>query len=139
MNPIVSLMAAGARKRFSREEYRRIRKEADALFGKLVEENKDLPRATKKHTGTNIFPAIAVYKTLLAHGMKTEDAADVIRRFFYAVCRIMFRPVAWYLHIAGNYHRYPSGMGKALAEGFQPGSRIRIQNARAGESGCGQV
>ena len=62
MNMIVSLMATGARKRFSREEYRRIREEANALFQELTEENKDLPKAMKKHTGTNIFPVIAVYK-----------------------------------------------------------------------------
>ena len=37
------------------------------------------------HTGTNIFPAIAV-KTLLAHGMAADDAADMIRRFFYKFC-----------------------------------------------------
>ena len=40
MNMIVSLMAAGAKKRFSREEYRLIREEANALFQKLTEENK---------------------------------------------------------------------------------------------------
>ena len=66
----------------------------------------------KRHTGTNIFPAIAVYKTLLAHGMTAEDYTDVIRRFFCKICKIMFRPAAWYQHIAGNYHRYPAGMVK---------------------------
>ena len=94
MNMIVSLMASGAKKRFSREEYRRIREEANNLFRALTEENKDLPKALKKHTGTNIFPAIAVYKTLLAHGMTTDDATEVIRRFFYNICEIMFRPAA---------------------------------------------
>ena len=72
MNMIVSLMASGAKKRFPRKEYREIRKEANALFQKLTEENGDLPKAMKQHTGTNIFPAIAVYKTLLAHGMTAE-------------------------------------------------------------------
>ena len=120
MNRIVSLMAAGAKKRFSREEYRRIREEANALFQKLTEENKDLPKAMKKHTGTNIFPAIAVYKTLLAHGLTTDEATDVIRSFFYKICEIMFRPAAWYQHIAGNYHRYPAGMVKHSLRDFSP-------------------
>ena len=69
MNMIVSMMAAGAKKHFSREEYRKIREEANTLFQKLTEENQVLPKAMRKHTGTNIFPAIAVYKTLLSHGM----------------------------------------------------------------------
>ena len=67
MNVIVSLMAAGAKKNFSKEEFRRIRKEADAHYRRLVSENKDEPKALKQHTGMNIFPAIAVYKTLPAH------------------------------------------------------------------------
>ena len=120
MNMIVSLMASGAKKRFSREEYRRIREEANTLFRDLTEENKDLPKALKKHTGTNIFPAIAVYKTLLNHGMTADDATDVIRRFFYKICEIMFRPAAWYQHIAGNYHRYPAGMVKHSLRDFSP-------------------
>ena len=74
----------------------------------------------KKHTGTNIFPAIAVYKTLLAHGMTTDDATEVIRRFFYIICEIMFRPAAWYQHIVGNYHRYPAGMVKHSLRDFSP-------------------
>lgn len=74
----------------------------------------------KRHTGTNIFPAIAVYKTLLAHGMTAEDATDVIRRFFCKICKIMFRPAAWYQHIAGNYHRYPAGMVKHSLRDFSP-------------------
>lgn len=120
MNMIVSLMASGAKKRFPRKEYREIRKEANALFQKLTEENRDLPKAMKQHTGTNIFPAIAVYKTLLAHGMTAEDATDVIRRFFYKICKIMFQPVTWYQHIVGNYHRYPAGMVKHSLRDFSP-------------------
>ncbi len=37
MNMIVSLMATGVKKRYSREEYRMIRKEANTLFQKLTE------------------------------------------------------------------------------------------------------
>ena len=105
MNVIVSLMAAGAKKNFSKEEFRRIRKEADARYRRLVSENKDEPKALKQHTGMNIFPAIAVYKTLVRHGMEKEAATDVVRQFFVKICGIMFKPVSWYQHIGGNYHR----------------------------------
>ena len=105
MNIIVSLMAAGARKKFSKEEYRQIKKEADARYRRLVSENRDIPKALKQHTGTNIFPAIAVYKALVRHGMEKEAATDVVRKFFTKICRIMFKPVSWYQYIGGNYHR----------------------------------
>lgn len=55
MNMIVSLMAAGAKKRFSREEYRQIREEANALFQKLTKENKDLPKAQRSIPGQTSF------------------------------------------------------------------------------------
>ena len=47
MNIIVSLMAAGARKKFSKEEYRHIKKEADARYRRLMSENRDIPKALK--------------------------------------------------------------------------------------------
>lgn len=120
MDLIVSMMASGARKNFSRKEYQSIKEEADVLFQKLRKENENLSKALKKHTRTNIFPAIAVYKTLLRHGMTSQEAADVIRKFFYRICKIMFRPVAWYQHILGNYHRYPAGMVRNSLRDFSP-------------------
>ena len=127
MNVIVSLMAAGAKKNFTKEEFRRVRKEADARFRKMVSENKDCPKALKKHTGMNIFPAIAVYKTLVRHGMAKEAATDVIRQFFVRICRIMFKPVSWYQHIGGNYHRYPAGMVKNSLRDFSPDAGFKYR------------
>ena len=120
MSFIVVLMASGARKQFPKEEYRQIRKEANARFRKLTQENQSLPKAMKQHTGTNIFPAIAVYKTLVRHGMRKEEAVDVIRRFFVRICGAMFRVASWYLHIGGNYHKYPAGMVKNSLRDFSP-------------------
>ena len=120
MNLIVSMMTSGAKKQFSRDEYRKIRAEADALYQKLRDENQDIPKAMKQHTDINIFPAIAVYKTLTAHGMTKEDAVGIIRRYFCQLSKVMFRPVAWYQHIFGNYHRYPAGMVKHSLRDLSP-------------------
>ena len=120
MNIIVSLMASGVRKRFSKGEYKDIKQESNALFVRLTDENRGIPAALKQHTSTNIFPAIAVYKTLVRHGMSSEEATDVIRRFFYKICAVMFTPVSWYQHIGGNYHRYPAGMVKNSLRDFSP-------------------
>ncbi len=130
MNPIVDMMARGARGCFSRAEHDAIRREADALYRHLTEENRDIPKALKQHTETNIFPAIAVYKTLLKHGMEQEAACDVIRRFFVRICSVMFKPVSWYLHIGGLYHRYPAGMVKHSLRDFSPeaGFEYRMPN-----------
>ena len=120
MNLIVSMMAKEAKRDFSNSELRMIKAEANRRFCQLTEENKDVPKALKQHTETNIFPAIAVYKTLLQHGMEPGDACDVIRRFFVKLCGVMFKPVSWYLHIGGLYHRYPAGMVKHSLRDFSP-------------------
>ncbi len=67
MNPIVSMMANGAKSDFSKQELRKIKSEANRRFRRLTEENKGIPKALQQHTQTNIFPAIAVYKTLTEH------------------------------------------------------------------------
>lgn len=130
MNIVVRMMLSGAKKEFSPEEYRQIKNEANTLFQKMTAENKDISKALKKHTDMNIFPAIAVYKTLVKHGMEKTAATDVIRRFFYKLCKIMFTPVAWYQHIGGNYHRYPAGMVKNSLRDFSPdaGFEYRMDN-----------
>ena len=120
MNPIVSMMANGAKRDFSNSELCKIKLEANRRFCQLTEENKDVSKALKQHTETNIFPAIAVYKTLLQHGMEPEKACDVIRRFFVRICSLMFKPVSWYLHIGGLYHRYPAGMVRHSLRDFSP-------------------
>ena len=120
MNPIVSLMARGAKGQFEREKFHAISREADVLYKQLTEENRNIPKALKQHTETNIFPAIAVYKTLRKHGMEPEAACDVIRRFFAGICGVMFKPVSWVLHIGGLYHRYPAGMVRHSIRDFSP-------------------
>ena len=120
MNPILSMMTNEAKRDFSGSELRQIKAEANRSFQQLTEENRDIPKALKQHTDTNIFPAIAVYKTLLQHGMEPEAACDVIRRFFVKICGVMFKPVSWYLHIGGLYHQYPAGMVKHSLRDFSP-------------------
>ena len=57
---------------------------------------------------------------LVRHGMRKEEAVDVIRRFFVRICGAMFRVASWYLHIGGNYHKYPAGMVKNSLRDFSP-------------------
>ena len=127
MNPIVLMMANGAKRDFHASEFRQIKTEANRRFRQLTEENRGISKALRQHAETNIFPAIAVYKTLLAHGMEPDDACDVIRRFFVRICGVMFKPVSWYLHIGGLYHRYPAGMVRHSFRDFSPEAGFEYQ------------
>ena len=120
MNPVVSMMVKGAKRDYTSKELRLIKEEADRRFRQLKEENKEIPRALRQHTDMNIFPAIAVYETLVRHGMEKEKAVDVIRRFFYKICDLMFKPVGWAMHLGGMYHAYPAGMVKNSLRDFSP-------------------
>lgn len=120
MNPIVSMMVKGAKRDYTSKELRQIKEEADHRFHRLTEENKGLPRALRQHTDMNIFPAIAVYETLVRHGMEKEKAVDVIRHFFYKICDLMYKPVGWAMHLGGMYHAYPAGMVKRSLRDFSP-------------------
>ena len=120
MNLIISMMANGAKREFQGAELRQIKAEADGRFRQLTEENREVQKALRQHTAMNIFPAISVYETLKKHGMEKEEAVDVIRRFFVRICGVMFKPVSWYLHIGGLYHRYPAGMVKHSLRDFSP-------------------
>lgn len=51
---------------FSKSEADMLWQNAETLFHKLIEENPNQSEAAAKHTYVSIFPAIAVYKTLLA-------------------------------------------------------------------------
>ena len=122
MDLMVGMLLRRAKSMYTGEEYRQIRREAGARFDQLREENREIPRAMKKHTDMCIFPAIAVYETLLGHGMEKEAAVDLISGFFVGMSGKGFRVFSVWLHMFGNYHRYPAAFVKNSLRDFSPES-----------------
>ena len=120
MNLITGMLLRHAKAKYASSEYKQVRKEAEARFERLCEENREIPKAMKKHTNMCIFPAIAVYETLLTHGMEKEAAVDLVSDFFVGMSGKGFKVFSVWLHLFGNYHRYPAGFVKNSLRDFSP-------------------
>lgn len=120
MNIIVEMLSWEAKSDYSPVEYKNIKQEAEKYFDQLCAENQSLPKEMKKHTDMCIFPAIAVYKTLLAHGMEKENAVNLISKFFVGLSGRGFQIFSLWLHVFGNYHRYPARFVKNSLRDFSP-------------------
>ena len=120
MNLIVGMLLHTARDRYPGPEYQQMKQEAGARYRRLCEENRDIPKAMQRHTGMCIFPAMAVYGTLLAHGMEKEAAVDLVSGFFVGFSGKGFRVFSLWLHLFGNYHRYPTNFVKNSLRDFSP-------------------
>ena len=120
MTIVVKMIMNKAKKIYSKNEYKKMNKEALEYLNKLEIENKDIPKAMKKHTDLCIFPAIAVYNTLINHNMDKEDAVDLISNFFTKLSGNGFKLFSLWLHLFGNYHRYPANFVKNSFRDFSP-------------------
>ena len=120
MNFVVGMLLSKAKTVYAGSEYKQVKNEARARFEQLSAENREIPKAMKKHTNMCIFPAIAVYDTLLRHGMEKEAAVDLISGFFVGLSEKGFKVFSVWLHLFGNYHRYPAGFVKNSLRSFSP-------------------
>ncbi len=64
------------------EKAARIRRAAQARYIRLREENRDDGPALRKHTFSRIYPAIAVYESLISEGYAPEEAFRYVREYF---------------------------------------------------------
>ena len=120
MTFVVKMIINKAKKLYSKDEYKKMNEEALKYLNKLETENEDIPKAMKKHTDLCIFPAIAVYNTLINHNMDKEEAVDLISKFFTKLSGDGFKVVSLWLHMFGNYHRYPANFVKNSLRDFSP-------------------
>ena len=122
MSLIVGMLLHKVKNIYAGSEYKQIRREAGERFDQLCAENQNISKAMKKHTDMCIFPAIAVYDTLQRYGMEKEAAVDLISEFFANLSGKAFKIYSVWLHLFGNYHRYPAGFVKNSLRDFSPES-----------------
>ena len=122
MNFVIGLLLHKAGKQFSKKECKEIRAEAERRYEELDRENRDRPKALKRHTDMCMFPSIAVYESLVKHGMERETAIDLISAVFYGFSKTAFRFVSLRLHLFGGYHRYPAAFVRNSMKSFSPAS-----------------
>lgn len=91
---------------------------AEVTFQKLLEENPNQPEAVAGHTQGNIFPAIAVYKTVAA---KYPDLAmEILENGAAAVSKVRGLQYAKLLKIPGLKGIFLKIFSKGVKRGFGP-------------------
>ncbi len=102
------------------EEASVIAKESQKRFLELCEENRDEAEALKKHTVRRIYPVLALYETMLKHGIEKEKAAFYIREYFLRYCAKVVPHMQRIISLFGLAKRMPSVFMKVSAKSFPP-------------------
>ena len=80
---------------------------AHRRYAELLEENKEEPKAMDPHTKARIYPAIAVFESLLDAGCSREEAAKVIYDFYDLFARKGGKILQTLLKAPGLYKKIP--------------------------------
>ena len=122
MNKKKILMFKGTRplilKLVGEAAFEKVIQEIDIRYQELLEENKDEPKALDPHTKARIYPAIAIFDTLLKHGVSRDDAAKVIYDFFDIYALKGAKTLQTILKIPGLYKKVPSFALKMVNKSF---------------------
>ena len=127
MSIITTILLQNTKSTFSKEEYENIKKESNNRYIQLCDENKDIPKALNSHVKMVIFPSIAVYETLIQHGMDEDKTVDFISATFVKLCGMGFKFKSLQLHLFGSYHRYPQNFVKNSIKDFSPESGFQYE------------
>ena len=76
-------------------------------YGVLCAENADEPKAVQTHTKNRIYPAIAVFESLVAAGASREDAAQLILDFYMTRAQKPAKAIQNLLKVPGLYKVVP--------------------------------
>ena len=82
MQKLIQSVCEIAAEEIGNEKAKRIREDAEKRQERLLEENRNDSKALRAHTYKRIYPAIAVYQALLAHGISSEKAVWFVREYF---------------------------------------------------------
>ena len=87
-------------------------------YDALVEENKEEPSVMDPHTKARIYPAIAIFESLLQEECTREEAAQVIYDFFDIFAAKGARFIQIMLKIPGLYKKVPNFAVKMIDQSF---------------------
>ena len=103
---------------FSKPEADLLWNTAESAYQRLLEENPNQPEAVAKHTRGNIFPAIAVYKTVAAK--YPAFAMKILENGAAAVSKVRGSQYAKLLRIPGLKGVFLKIFSKGVKSGFGP-------------------
>ena len=120
------------------EKHTAILSSAQKRYGALCAENADEPKAVQTHTRSRIYPAIAVFESLVAVGISREDAAQLILDFYMTRARKPAKMIQRLLKIPGLYKAVPGIFLIGVSKMFGPDAGFKAKHYES-EKGCFQM
>ncbi|MBQ7841615.1 MAG: L-2-amino-thiazoline-4-carboxylic acid hydrolase [Lachnospiraceae bacterium] len=117
------------------EKHMAILSSARERYDALCTENADEPKAVQTHTRSRIYPAIAVFESLIAVGVSREDAAQLILDFYMTRARKPAKTIQNLLKIPGLYKVVPKLFLVGVKKMFGPDAGFKAKHYKK-EKGC---
>ena len=104
----------------------------------LCAENADEPKAVQTHTRSRIYPAIAVFESLVAARVSREDAAQLILDFYMKRAQKPAKAIQKLLKIPGLYRVVPELFLIGVNKMFGPDAGFKAKHHET-EQGCFRI
>lgn len=104
-------------------------------FDALCAEDSDESEAVRKHTRSQIYPAIAVFESMVAEGISRDDAAQLILDFYITRAQKTAKAIQGLLKIPGLYKAVPKIFLMAVQKIFGPDAGFKAKHYENTE-GC---
>ena len=129
-NSFLNEISAMIRQRYG-EKHTAILASAWERYGALCAENTDEPKAVQTHTRRRIYPAIAVFESLVAVGISREDAAQLILDFYMTRAQKPAKAIQNLLKIPGLYKVVPKLFLMGVNKMFGPDAGFKAKHYEA--------
>ena len=107
-------------------------------YDALCTENADEPKAVQTHTRSRIYPAIALFKSLIAAPVSREDAAQLILDFYMTRAQKPAKAIQNLLKIPGLYKAVPNLFLVGVNKMFGPDAGFKAKHYEA-KQGCFRI
>jgi len=99
-----------------------------ARYEELVNENKDEPKAMHIHTRQRIYPAVALFDSLLKEGIERDDAAKFVVDYYKWRSAKVAKFVKFIVGIPGVYKKVPGFFTKMTGKMFGEAAGFKSVN-----------
>lgn len=93
-----------------------IAQKSQLRFEELIKENCSDSKVLKRHTYKRIYPAIALYETMVSEGIDDKRAVWYIREYYQRFASKIEDVIRGCLKVPGLYHKIPGFMGKIVVK-----------------------
>ena len=110
--------------------------DAEGLLRTMIDENAGDPKAVRRHTETDIFPCISLYRALQGRGIPADEALAFLDDSWSRRAQEPARRMGRMLRFAGLYRLYPSMFRFSAKKGFGEAAGFEARFYDCGRRRC---